>query len=122
LKINEPGGSNDSLKDSEFWYKVDPLVSLFRDKCKANLRPGTVFAIDEQLRRNRGHWKHALQISSKADLKGVKIYSLCAGYYCFDFLFALKVVTVPEARKYTPQDLTAKPFSISESVVITLIE
>ena len=122
LKINEPGGSNDSLKDSEFWYKVDPLVSSFRDKCKANLRPGTVFAIDEQLRRNRGRWKHALQISSKADSKGVKIYSLCAGYYCFDFLFASKVVAVPEARKYVPQDPTAKPFSMSESVVLTQIE
>jgi Transposase IS4 len=122
LKINEPGEANDSLKDTEFWRKVDPLVSSFRDRCKANLRPGTVFSIDEQLRRNRGRWKHALQISSKADSKGVKIYSLCAGYYCYDFVFASKVVAVPEARQFTPIDPNAKPFTTSEAVVLTLIE
>jgi hypothetical protein len=91
-------------------------------KCKANLRPGTVFAIDEQLRRNRGRWKQTLQISSKADSKGVKIYLLCARYYCFDFLFASKVVAVLEARKSTPKDPKAKPFSMLESVVLTLIK
>jgi hypothetical protein len=122
LKVNQPGDINDNLKDSDFWRKVDPLVSSFRDRCKANLRPGTTFAIDEQLRRNRGRWKHALQISSKAESKGVKIYSLCAGYYCFDFIFASKIVGVPEARKFTPQDLTSKPFTASESVVLTLVE
>ena len=122
LKINKPGDVNDSLPDHQFWHKIDPLASSFREKCKANLRPGNVFAIDEQLRRNRGRWKHALQISSEAESKGVKIYSLCAGYYCFDWLFASKVVAVPEARKFTPKDPTAKPFSTSESVVLTLIE
>jgi hypothetical protein len=122
LKINRPGQANDSLKDSEFWHKVDPLVTSFRDRCKANLRPGTTFAIDEQLRRNRGRWKHALQISSKAQSKGVKIYSLCAGYYCYDFLHASKVVGVPEVRKFVPTDPDTKPFSTSELVVLTLIE
>ena len=122
LKINRPGATNDSLQDKEFWHKVDPLASRFRAKCKANLQPGTVFAIDEQLRRNRGRWKHALQISSKAESKGVKIYSLCAGYYCYDFLFASKVVGVPEVRKIKPQNPKAKPFSNSELVVLTLIE
>lgn len=122
LKINEPGEANDSLNDIQFWSKVNPLASSFRARCKANLRLGTVFAIDEQLRRNQGRWKHALQISSKADSKGVKIYSLCAGYYCFDFLFASKVVAVPEVRKFRPQDPSAKPFSVLESVVLTLIK
>jgi Transposase IS4 len=122
LKINRPSKANDTLKDTEFWLKVEPLASSFRDKCRANLRPGTVFAIDEQLRRNRGRWKHALQISSKADSKGVKIYSLCTGYYCYDFLFASKIVGVPEVRKFVPKDPTMKPFSTSESVVLTLIE
>lgn len=122
FKVNEPGQTNDSLKDTEFWYKVNPLALSFRARCRANLRPGTVFAIDEQLRRNKGRWKHALQISSKADSKGVKIYSLCAGYYCYDFLFASKVTGVPEVRKFRPHDPTAKPFSTSESVVLTLID
>ena len=122
LKINAPGEDNDNLKDKDFWHKVDPLVSSFREKCRANLQPGSVFSIDEQLRRNRGRWKHAIQIDSKADSKGVKIYSLCAGYYCFDFLFTSRVVAVPEVDNFTPQDPTAKPFSISERVVLTLIE
>ena len=45
-----------------------------------------------------------------------------SGYYCFDFLFASKVAAVPEARKITPIDPVVKAFSISESVVLTLIE
>ena len=61
---------------------------------------------------------YPLRISSKAESKGVKIYSLCAGYYCYDFLFASKVVAVPGARNNS----TAKPFSTSEAVVLTLIE
>jgi Transposase IS4 len=122
LKINAPGEANNSLSDEEFWHKVDPLVSSFRQRCRANLQPGSIFAIDEQLRCNKGRWKHALQISSKADSKGVKIYSLCIGYYCFDFIFASKVVTVPEAGKFIPTDPTAKPFSLSERVILTLIE
>lgn len=122
LKINGPGKANDTLDNTEFWFKVDPLASSFRDRCKANLKPGTTSVIDEQLRRNKGRWKHALQISSKADSKGVKIYSLCAGYYCYDFLFASKIVGVPEVRKFRPTDPTAKPFRTSELVVLTLIE
>lgn len=122
LKINQPGEVNNSLNDKEFWRKVDPLVSSFRQRCRANLQPGNVFSIDEQLRRNRGRWKHALQISSKAESKGVKIYSLCAGYYCFDFLFASKVVAVPEAGKFEPRDPDTKPFTMSERVVLTLVE
>ena len=122
LKINAPGKANDNLSDEEFWCKIDPLVSSFRQRCRAVLRPGNVFAIDEQLRRNQGRWKHALQISSKADSKGVKIYSLCIGYYCFDFIFASKVVAVPEAGNFKPTDPTARPFSMSERVILTLIE
>jgi hypothetical protein len=122
LKINRPGKTNDNLKDEEFWHKVDPLVTSFRERCRVNLRPGNCFSIDEQLRRNQGRWKHALQISSKAESKGVKIYSICEGYYCFDFIFASKVVSVPEAMKFTPKDPLAAPFSNSERVVLTLIE
>jgi hypothetical protein len=122
LKINQPGKTNDNLKDKDFWLKVDPLVTSFRQRCRANLRPGNTFSIDEQLRRNQGRWKHALQISSKVESKGVKIYSICAGYYCFDFIYASKVVAVPEAREFTPNDPTAKPFSMSERVVLTLVE
>jgi hypothetical protein len=122
LKINEPGSTNYSLKDTEFWHKVNPLVSSFRARCRANLQPRSVFAVNEQLRRNKGRWKHALQISSKADSKGMKIYSICAGYYCFDFVFASGVVAMPEVRKFTPVDPTAMPFSTSELVILTLIK
>jgi hypothetical protein len=117
IKINQPGKTNNSLKDKEFWHKVDPLVTSFRERCRANLRPSSYFSINEQLRRNQGRWKHALQISSKAELKGVKIYLICTGYYCFNFIYALKVVAVPEAREFTPNDPTAKPFYVRESGV-----
>ena len=120
--MNAPGKDNDNLKDKDFWHKVDPLVTSFRQRCRANLQPGNVFSINEQLRRNRGRWKHALQISSKAESKGVKIYSLCSGYYCFNFLFTLKVVTIPEAKNFKPTDLNVKAFSMLERVVLTLIQ
>ena len=48
IKIHRPGEGNDNLKDKDFWLKVDPLVSSFRQRCRSNLRPGNVFAIDEQ--------------------------------------------------------------------------
>jgi hypothetical protein len=65
LKINQAGKINDNLKDKDFWHKVDPLVTSFRQRCRADLRPGNTFSINEQLRRNRGRWKHALQILSR---------------------------------------------------------
>jgi Transposase IS4 len=30
LKLNTPGNNNDNLKDRDFWHKVDPLVTSFR--------------------------------------------------------------------------------------------
>jgi hypothetical protein len=122
MKVNWPDQANDNLPESEFWRKVDPLATSFRENCKVNLRPGSVFAINKHLRRSKGRWKHAITIATKADSKGAKIYSLCQGYYCFNFLFASRVARVPEVGRFTPYNPPSmKPFTISESVVLTLI-
>jgi Transposase IS4 len=53
IKLNTPGKDNDNLKDKDFWHKVDPLVTSFRQRCRANLQPGNVFSIDEQQTKQR---------------------------------------------------------------------
>jgi hypothetical protein len=47
LKINTPGEAIIILSDEEFWHNVDPLVLSFRQRCRANLQPGSIFTIDE---------------------------------------------------------------------------
>ncbi len=111
LKLNKPG----DLPDSQWYKKVEPLATKFREATTAELYelPQNL-SIDEQLIKFKGRSKHTIQMNSKAAEQGYKIYSLCcANGYMIDFRFTSGQQKIAQLGSYPG-------FSQSESVVLDL--
>lgn len=92
LKIFRP--SDDEKLDtrgSDWWKKLEPLITEFRKASKKWWIPGSHVSIDEQLIMFRGRSMHAMQLACKAAGVDFKIYSICQENYLIDFLFTSKV-------------------------------
>jgi hypothetical protein len=101
-----------SRKDEEeqFYHKVEPLSTVFRENSKRLIIPGSTLSIDENLVKAKVRSKHLLQISNKVAGKGYKVYTLCDGSYCYDF---------PKPQKQT-RHLSLEPLHLSLSNIRTL--
>jgi hypothetical protein len=110
--------------EQEFFDKVEPLSTVFRDNSKKLIIPGSRVSIDENLIKAKVRSKHLLQISNKAAGKGYKLYTLCDGSYCYDFLYTSKSDKTPESRSYTPQSDQYRDdeFTATEQLVLTLVD
>jgi len=111
LKLNKPG----DLPDSQWYEKVEPLATKFREATTAELYelPQNL-SIDEQLIKFKGRSKHTIQMNSKAAGQGYKIYSLCcANGYMIDFKFTSGQQKIAQLGPYPH-------FSQSEAVVLDL--
>jgi hypothetical protein len=118
----KPSTKND---ENEFYDKVEPLSTVFRDNCKKLVIPGSTVSIDENLILAKVRSKHLLQISNKAAGKGYKLYTLCDGSYCYDFLYSSKSDKTPESRSYQTQSdqyRDVEDFTATEQLVLTLID
>jgi hypothetical protein len=115
-----------SSKDDEetFYDKVEPLATAFRENSKRLLIPGSTISIDENLLKAKVRSKHLLQISNKAAGKGYKIYTLCDGSYCYDFLYTSKTDKTPEAREHQTESeqYRDEEFTATEQLVLTLVD
>jgi hypothetical protein len=80
----------------DWWKKVNPLVTNFRNRSREALIPGRDVAIDELLIEAKGRSKHTLQIPSKAAGKGYKVYALCTLGYLYDFVFTSRTEKIAE--------------------------
>jgi hypothetical protein len=89
------------MQAKDWWKKVDPLVTLFRDRAREALTPGYACSIDEILVECKGRSGHTLQIPSKSAGKGYKVYALCVIGYLYDFVFTSrtqKIAEVPDKK------------------------
>jgi hypothetical protein len=110
--------------EEQFYDKVEPLATIFRDNSQKLVIPGSTVSIDENLIQAKVRSKHLLQISNKAAGKGYKLYTLCDGSYCYDFLYTSKSDKTPESQSYQPQSeqYRDEEFSATEQLVLTLVE
>ena len=86
LKVNNPHED----EGDEFWHKVEPLSSLFREACQRLLILGDTFSIDENLIAALTRSGHLMEVKNKAAGKGYKIYSLALQHYLFDWIYTSK--------------------------------
>jgi hypothetical protein len=119
LKINSP---HEDVNDQHFWQKVEPLSTSFREASQEILRLGDSVNIDENLYSAKTRSKHLIQIDNKAAGKGYKTYTLCSGFYVWDFIYTSKIAKVPQAEAFTPQSEDYKAFTDTERVVLTLVK
>jgi hypothetical protein len=120
LKVNNPHED----EGDEFWHKVEPLSSSFREACQRLLILGDTFSIDENLIAARTRSGHLMEVKNKAAGKGYKIYSLALQHYLFDWIYTSKKTPVAAAKNYIPQSegYEDDAFTDTERTVLTLVE
>jgi hypothetical protein len=119
FKVNSP---HEVVTDKEFWRKVEPLMSSFREACQLLITLSDTASIDENLVSSRHRSSHLIQIDNKAAGKGYKIYTLALHYYLYDWAYTSKKTPVPQAKGYTPQHPDHEAFTDTERMVLTLVE
>ena len=80
----------------DWWKKVDPLVTNFRNRAMEAFTPGRDIAIDELFIEAKGRSQHTLQILFKAAGKGYKVYALCSLGYLYNFVFTSRTQKIAE--------------------------
>ena len=73
-----------------WWYKIDPLVSRFRDNCKQYWNPGNWVAIDEMMIYCFGWSKHTFKMPGKSIKEEYKLWGLCESGYLYSFMFTTR--------------------------------
>jgi hypothetical protein len=67
MKISDPEKDPQyDMRSKDYWRKLKPLATNFRQRCKSGLKGGTHYAIDELLFKFKGRSQHTVQIDSKA--------------------------------------------------------
>ena len=61
------------VQNLDWWKKLEPLATDFRQASLKYYQPGRIISIDEQLIKVEGGSRHTLQITSKQAGKGFKI-------------------------------------------------
>ena len=89
-------------KGVDWWKKLEPLATGFRQASLKYYQLGSIISIDEQLIKFEGRSCHALQITSKQAGKGFKIYSLCQNNYLISFFLPLKLVSFLKIKSHFP--------------------
>jgi hypothetical protein len=85
-----------NMQSEDWWKKVDPLCTNFRNRSMEVIQPGRDIAIDEHLIKCLGRSKHTLQIPSKAAGKGYKVYMTSVIGYFYDFVFTSRTEKIAE--------------------------
>jgi hypothetical protein len=117
LKVNSP---SEDLPESRYFDKLEPLLSTFRTASQSLVDLPDTVSIDENLITARTRTIHLMQIDKKAAGKGFKIYTLCSGYYLYDWIYTSKASKVPQAKQYPPS--VDGPFTDAKRMVLTLVK
>ena len=81
----------DSYPDKEWWRKIEPLLTMFRNNCKAYMQPGSNVSVDEMMIRFHGRSKHTTKMPNKPIPKGYKIWALCEAGYLYNFMMYSRI-------------------------------
>jgi hypothetical protein len=120
FKVNSP---TEDVGD-QFWRRVEPLMSSFRDASQRLVKLGETVSIDENLIASSNRSGDLIQIDNKAAGKGYKLYTLALHYYLYDWMYTSKKTQVPQAKNYVPQATGYEDdaFTDTERMVLTLVE
>src|SRR5450755_65691 len=80
----------------DWWKKIDPLITNFRNRAMEAFTPERDIAINELLIEAKGRSQHTLQIPSKAAGKGYKVYALYSLGYLYNFVFINRTQKIAE--------------------------
>ena len=108
---NDEDNKQESIDEDAELAKLMRKVSFLADRVRAtsaaNLHPGSILSIDEQLILCKGRSNNTIQMNSKAAGKGYKIYSLCSKAYLVDFLLSSRKGNIEGLSIFRPTYPTA---------------
>jgi hypothetical protein len=101
---NAPPNKDDSddeipEKSTEWWHKLEPIASEFRDLCSKHWIPGINLSIDEMMIRCFGRSKHTFKAPNKPIKEGYKMFALCEAGYTYYFMWSSKSNSYGELNK-----------------------
>lgn len=120
LHISDPG---QTLPQSQWYRKLEPLNSLIRDRCNQYYLPSSNVTVDEMMIRFGGRSLHTYRIPSKPITEGYKVLALCDVGYTYNWIFASRSESFAELvllEHLTPtasavfQLTTALPYATSD--------
>ena len=95
-----PQSCQRDLEDLEsWWWKLEPMLSIFRDACQLYLIPRTNGAIDEIMVRFFGRSADTCKMPNKPIKQGYKIFALAANGYVWHFQLFSRQHGIAELEK-----------------------
>lgn len=87
--------------DGKWWYKLEPLISTFRENCKSHWIPSSNVSVDEMMIRCHGRSIHIVRMPNKPIQQGYKMGALCERGYLSNFMYS--------SREYGTGELIEDP-------------
>jgi Transposase IS4 len=73
--------NDDEVDDELWWWRLEPIISTFRNGCQRYLIPGTAVAIDKIMVRFHGRSSDTYKMPNKLIKQGYKIFALADDGY-----------------------------------------
>jgi hypothetical protein len=105
LSVPKKPHPNDEENAELWWWRLDPIISLFCNGCRQYLILGTAVAIDEIMVRFYGRLADTFKMPGKPIKQGYKIFALAQDGYVWHFQLASKQHGIGELEKVN--ELTA---------------
>jgi hypothetical protein len=99
LHISTPSQKLDK-KTKEWWYKLKPLTTNFRENCQKYYTPDSKVSIDEIMIRFFGRTNHTIKMPNKPIKQGYKVFALAEHGYIWSFFWSSRQYGIEEMFKY----------------------
>lgn len=84
----------------QWWHKMKPLLTPFRNNCQKYWKPGSNVAIDEMMVRFFGRSKHTVDMRNKPIKRGYKFWALCEAGYLYNFIYYSRTLKTGELKRH----------------------
>ena len=98
---NQEDDSEDESSETsvQWWHKLEPIATEFRNHCKQYWQPGINVSVDEMMIRFYGRSKHTYKAPNKPIKEGYKIFALCEAGYTYHFMWSSRCDSYGELTK-----------------------
>lgn len=98
VHISGPQASDPNKK--EWWYRLEPLASRFRENSMKYYTPGSNISVDEIVVRCFGRSSHTYRMPHKPIKQGYKIFCLAEHGYIWTFSWSSRQLGIEESFQY----------------------
>ena len=98
LHISDPREKN--LDKKEWWYRLEPLASIFHKASREYYIPGSELSVDELMIQCFGRSLHTVKMPKKPIKQGYRVYALAEHGYIWTFSWSSRKQGIMEMFRY----------------------